>query len=86
MEHIIFNIVKQEPIELDFNLNELRKFPTHSNFFIEVNQLMVINKFNPDKTLNREDYIQYITKKLKRKYKAYSVEVGTLQQQITSVK
>ena len=82
MEHIIFNIVEQKTTKVDFSLKEIRKFPTHSNFLVEVRQLTVINKFSPDKTLDREEYIKFMTKKIKKQYNAYSVEVGTLQQQI----
>lgn len=82
MEHILFNIVQQKSVDLNFSIKELRKFPTHSNYLVEASQLTVINKFSPDKTLDKEKYIRFMIRKLKKKYNAYSVEVGTLQEQI----
>ncbi len=82
VKHIAFVIIKQKAIPFDFSLEELKRFPVHEHYLTELQEITVLYKYKPASTLDEEAYIKELTKKLKRKYNAYSVVVaGSLEDQ-----
>ncbi|MDB0602342.1 hypothetical protein PL373_14565 [Tenacibaculum maritimum] len=81
-KHILFNIIKQKKVPIEFTLNEQRKFPVHAHFLTEVEKSVIVYKYKPDKNLDEEKYIEFLKNYFKKKYNAYSIEVGTLQEQL----
>jgi len=82
MKSIIFNIISQKLIPIDLLLEDQRKFPIHEHYLVEVQNRVVIYKYKAEKTLDEKKYIAFLKKELKKKYKAYSITVGTLQEQL----
>jgi len=80
---IIFNIVKRKKIPNNFlNLEFHRNYPCHFEQFNEAISILVFLEYRPSKTLNEVEYINKLKAKLKKKYNAYSIEVGTLDKQL----
>ena len=73
MKHLIFKVVIKKPIDIDFDINFIRKYPVHSHFLIEEQEKTIVYKYEPTKSLDEEKYIEALTNYLKQKYKAYSV-------------
>ncbi len=82
MKSIIFNIITQKTIPIELTIEEQRKFPIHEHYLTESQNRVVVYKYKSEKNLDEEDYIEFLKKKLKKKYKAYSITVGVLQEQI----
>lgn len=86
MQHILFKIIKQKPIKINLSQKEMVAFPVHEHYMVEVEEKLIIYKFNPTRfTMSNIDGLTEMLKKhFKLKYNAYSVEVGVLQNQISS--
>jgi len=82
MQTLIFKVIQQQPVDIDFNIDTIRKFPIHSHFMVEVQEKIIIYKFDPTKTCDLEQYKTFLCNYLKEKYKAYSVTVGELEKQL----
>jgi len=81
--HLIFKIITQKEIPFEIPLDKIREFPTYENYFYEGSELVVIYIFKPAYSCDVEKYKEYLCKYLKRKYNAYSVTAGELQNQLT---
>lgn len=77
-----FKIVTQQEISINLTLDSIRKYPTHEHYTFEAHEKIVIHKFKPTKKTDLEAYKIFLTKLLKKKYKAYSVTFLELQKQI----
>lgn len=82
MQSLIFKVIQQKIVDIDFNIDTIRKFPVHTHFMVEVQEKVIIYKFNPTKNCDIEKYKSFLCDYLKRKYKAYSVTVGQLEKQL----
>lgn len=84
MQHLLFKIVKQKPIDISLSTKDMLDFPVHEHYMVEVEEKLIIYKFDPTrKTAEKVDeLIKRLKSHFKRKYNAYSVEVGQLQGQI----
>lgn len=84
MPSLIFKIVTQKTVDINISEQAMLTYPVHEHYLIEAKEIVVIYKYNPTKKTanNIEDYIKYLTGFLKRKYKAYSVVYGGLQEQL----
>lgn len=84
MHHLIFKIVKQKSIKICLSDKFMEDFPVHEHYMVEVEEKVIIYKFNPTRKTheNIEQLKTEMMAHFKRKYNAYSVEVGTLQNQI----
>ncbi len=79
-KHFTFKVIKQNEIPFDFTIDETRKFPVHEHYLTELQEILVLYKYRPSSNLDEEKYIEFIAKKLKKKYNAYSVVLaGSLQ-------
>jgi hypothetical protein len=80
--HVLFKIVQQKPLEIDLSLEQQRKYPVHSHFLTQAVETVLIYKYKPDKKLDEKKYIDFLKSYLKKKYNAYSVIEGSLQEQL----
>lgn len=86
--HILFKIISQKVIECDIPDHQMHRYPVHEHYFVEATEKMIIYKVKlTNKTAqNLEAYVKFLTEFLKKKYNAYSVEAGQLQNQLTAKK
>ena len=82
IRHVLFKIVQQEPLEIDLSIEQQRKYPVHSHFLTQAAETVLIYKYKPDKKLDEKEYIEFLKSYLKKKYNAYSVTAGVLQEQL----
>jgi len=84
MQHLIFKIVKQKPIDISLSDKLMADFPVHAHYLVEVEEKIIIYKFDPTRKtfMNIEGLKEALKDHFKKKHNAYSVEVGTLQNQI----
>lgn len=83
MKTVLFKIVKRTKIEFEENtLAFIRKNPTHFQQLSEAEEIFITLDYRADKNLNEAIYIERMKRILKRKYNAYSIEVGTIEKQI----
>ena len=84
MQHLLFKIVQQKPIDISLSDKQMLDFPVHEHYMVKVEETIIIYKFNPTRytMANIEALTEMLKNHFKRKYNAYSVEVGTLQPQI----
>lgn len=75
-KHITFEIIKQKAIPLNFRLDTIKKYPIHEHYLTEYQKITVVYKYKPQSNLNEEKYIEFLSKKLKKMYNAYSVIVA----------
>lgn len=80
---VIIIITHLKEIELpNFTLDELRKFPAHYEKMFEAVKTTFILNYSLPKKINEKSYLDHYLAKLKTTHNAYSVEIGTLQNQI----
>lgn len=73
-KHYLFQITIQKETYLKYNsLLEMAKFPTHEEYFTEIEQKLLLYEYNPGATYDEKLHIEFLIKKLKAKYNAYSV-------------
>ena len=83
MKTIIFKITKRKKISHEFlTLDFHRKYPTHFEQFGEAENIVVYLDYEPTNSLNEDEYISQLTKILYKKYNAYSIDVGILENQL----
>lgn len=74
IKNLVFQITKQKAVSFSFiTENEAKKYPVFEHYLTQVEQCLVVYKYLPGAQFSEEDYIKFLTKKLKTKYKAYSV-------------
>lgn len=69
-----FKVLKQKAV--DFTIlteKEMFKFPVHEHYLREVQEIYLVYQYIPGAKFSKEEYIKLWLKKLKSKYKAYSV-------------
>lgn len=74
-EEIIFRIVTTTDIDIDMSIKDIRRFPTYVMTFAEHAEKLVSVRYEPHKAFDKEAFIKFMTGLLKKKYKAFSVEV-----------
>ncbi|MFD0862503.1 hypothetical protein ACFQ1M_09815 [Sungkyunkwania multivorans] len=67
---------------LDIPLDKIRQFPLHEQHLYQNEYVTLEYKFKPTSNLDVQEYMEYLKGHFKRKYDAYSIEVGILQQQL----
>lgn len=74
LKHLVFQVTFRRKTELHYaSIDEMRKFPVHEEHLTEVDQKLVLYEYNPGAPFSEESLIEFLIKKLKVKYKAYSV-------------
>ena len=74
-QDIYFKIIMTKDLELDMTLDQIRKHPSYAMAFNEFSEKLVQCMYEPAKGFDKESFIKMVTKKLKQKYQAKSVEV-----------
>lgn len=84
MPALIFDIVSQKTIPVNFSDKGMMDFPVHEHYLVEVQKIAIIYKYKPTRKTeaNFEAHVKYLETFLKRKYNAYSVTYGGLQEQL----
>ena len=84
MPSLIFKVITQKPIDIDFPEKMMFDYPVHEHYLIEASERIIIYKCNPTRktTENWNCYIKKLEQFLKLKYQAYSVTYGGLQEQL----
>lgn len=82
--HFLFKIVTQKPLDINIPEAQMLKYPVHEHYLVEAQEIVVIYKVKMTKRTaeNVEAYIEYLKGYLKRRYRAYSVEFGQLENQL----
>ncbi len=88
MPAIIFNVIQQQDVSINFSDKMMSDFPVHEHYMIEVRKFVVIYKFKPTRRTeaNMDLFVKALELYFKRKYKAYSVTYGGLQEQLPKPK
>lgn len=73
-KEIIFKIVSTNDLEVDMTLSEMRSFPTHSMRFHEHFERLIRVEYHPTKNFDKDQFKAFMIKKLKKRFKAFSVE------------
>ena len=83
--HFLFKIVTQKNVDINMPEAQMLKYPVHEHYMVEAKEIVVIYKAKLTRRTeeNIEAYIEYLKGYLKRTYRAYSVEFGQLENQLT---
>lgn len=84
MKTILFKIITLNPIPIEIPIEIMRKYPTNEHYLKLGKEVIVTYSFDTRQlTQQQQDkYVKWMENHLKRKYKAYSIEVGEMQKQI----
>lgn len=75
MKEILFRVVIKNSIPLNLTINEMRAFPTLNNTYSMYDEKIIIVEYRPAKGFHLQGYIKMLTAKIKKQYKAQTVEV-----------
>lgn len=75
MKELIFKVVIKKEIEINLSIDEIRRFQTYNTLYSSFDEKMIIIEYHPVKGFDIEGYTKMIKAKIKRDYKAHSVEV-----------
>jgi len=82
MIKLVFKIVRLRPEKFELSLENMQRFPVHEDYLNAGDELILVYEFKPTRKLNIKEYTEFLRKKFKRKYNAYSVTVGQIEKQI----
>lgn len=75
MKEILFRVVTKNSIPLNLTIQEIRAFPTHKNTYSMYDEKIIIIEYRPANGFDLQGYIKMLTAKIKKQYKAQTVEV-----------
>lgn len=60
MQHLIFKVITQKPIPINFKHKFMLQFPVHEHYLIEGQEKIIIYKYDPTKKTQQkiDDYIE----------------------------